>query len=176
MLSGPKTLLESVMETVNFVVHPSVIITVNSHSEVLRETSVVVRDGRIESLLPTTEARSLEGIAQVDLSDHVLMPGLINAHGHAAMTLLRGIADDMALTQWLNDKIWPLENKWVDQTFVMDGTEIAAAEMIMSGVTTASDQYFFPNIAAQTFQQAGLRAQLTFPIIDVETAWGRNGR
>ena len=142
MLSGPKTLLESAMETVNFVVHPSVIITVNSHSEVLRETSVVVRDGRIESLLPTTEARSLEGIAQVDLSDHILMPGLINAHGHAAMTLLRGIADDMALTQWLNDKIWPLENKWVDKTFVMDGTEIAVAEMIMSGVTTASDQYF----------------------------------
>ena len=175
MLSGPKTLLESAMETVNFVVHPSVIITVNSHSEVLRETSIVVRDGKIESLLPTAEARSLEGIAQVDLSDHILMPGLINAHGHAAMTLLRGIADDMALTQWLNDKIWPLENKWVDQAFVMDGTEIAAAEMIMSGVTTASDQYFFPDIAAQTFQQAGLRAQLTFPIIDVETAWGRNG-
>ena len=97
MLVGPKTLLESTMETVNFVVHPSEIITVNSHSEILRDTSVVVRDGKIESLLPTTEARALRDIAQVDLSDHVLMPGLINAHGHAAMTLLRGIADDMAL-------------------------------------------------------------------------------
>ena len=95
------------MDTRNFVAHPSVVITVNQHQDVLYDTSVVVRDGIITELIPTTEARALNGIAQVQLNDHVLLPGLVNAHGHAAMTLLRGVADDMALSRWLNDKIWP---------------------------------------------------------------------
>jgi 5-methylthioadenosine/S-adenosylhomocysteine deaminase len=104
------------------------------------------------------------------------MPGLVNAHGHAAMTLLRGYADDMPLARWLNDKIWPTEGKWVAPDFVRDGTEIAAAEMILSGITTTSDMYFFPDVAAQTLSSAGMRTQIVFPIMNVPTSWASDSR
>jgi 5-methylthioadenosine/S-adenosylhomocysteine deaminase len=104
------------------------------------------------------------------------MPGLVNAHGHAAMTLLRGYADDMPLARWLNDKIWPTEGKWVAPDFVRDGTEIAAAEMILSGITTTSDMYFFPDVAAQTLSSAGMRTQIVFPIMNVPTSWASDAR
>ena len=104
------------------------------------------------------------------------MPGLVNAHGHAAMTLLRGYADDMPLARWLNDKIWPTEGKWVAPDFVRDGTEIAAAEMILRGITTTSDMYFFPDVAAQTLSSAGMRTQIVFPIMNVPTSWASDSR
>nr|GFD60688.1 5-methylthioadenosine/S-adenosylhomocysteine deaminase-like isoform X1 [Tanacetum cinerariifolium] len=74
----------------------------------------------------------------------LLSPGLINAHGHAAMTLFRGLADDLPLMTWLQDHIWPAEGKWVDEDFVRDGTDIAIAEQLKGGITCFSDMYFFP--------------------------------
>ena len=151
------------MTSVNFAVHADTIIPVSGTQSVLNNYSIVVQDGLIKQLLPSTEARQLKDLDHVELPGHVLMPGLVNAHGHAAMTLLRGYADDMPLSAWLNDKIWPLESQWVSSEFVSDGTDLAAAEMLLSGITTSSDMYFFPDVSARRLRAAGLRTQLVFP-------------
>lgn len=162
------------MTPANFAVHADSIIPVSGSENVLHSHSIVVRNGVIDALLPHAAARALKDVRHLELPGHALMPGLINAHGHAAMTLLRGFADDMPLSSWLNEKIWPLEARWVSPEFVRDGTEIAAAEMLLSGITTTSDMYFFPDIAAQSLRAAGMRTQLVFPVMDIETAWAKN--
>ncbi len=106
------------------------------------------------------------------LPNHIICPGLINAHGHSAMSLLRGFADDMPLMQWLEEKIWPTEAAFVDEAFVYDGTQLAIAEMIRSGTTTFSDMYFFPESAAQAIDESAMRAQLSFPVFDFPSNWG----
>jgi 5-methylthioadenosine/S-adenosylhomocysteine deaminase len=105
------------------------------------------------------------------LPKQALLPGFINAHGHAAMSLFRGFADDMALGPWLEERIWPLEGRYVDPEFVADGTALAAAEMLRGGTTTFSDMYFFPEVAASVALKTGLRAQLCCPLIQFPTAW-----
>ena len=141
---------------------------------VLTDHALVIDAGRIAALLPAAQARAIKTDEIVELDNHALMPGLVNAHGHAAMTLLRGYADDYALHTWLNEHIWPAEGKWMSETFVRDGTELAIAEMLRSGTTCFGDMYFFPNIAAQTAHDLGMRAQLHFPVFDFPTAWGRD--
>jgi 5-methylthioadenosine/S-adenosylhomocysteine deaminase len=136
--------------------------------------ALVVESGRIIALLPAEQARAIAADAIVELNEHALLPGLINAHTHAAMTLLRGYADDYALHTWLNEHIWPAEGKWVSEAFVRDGTKLAIAEMLRSGTTCFADMYFFPNIAAQTAHDLGMRTQIHFPILDFPTAWGRD--
>ena len=162
------------MTPANFAVHADAIIPVSGPNKVLHFHSIVVRDGIIDTLLPHAAARALLDVEHIELPGHVVMPGLVNAHGHAAMTLLRGFADDMSLSSWLNDKIWPLEARWVSPEFVRDGTAIAAAEMLLSGIATTSDMYFFPDIAAHSLRAAGMRTQLVFPVLDIETAWAKN--
>lgn len=128
--------------------------------------ALAIRNGEICALLPAQDAESIEAGEVLRLSNHVIMPGLINAHGHAAMSLFRGMADDKPLHTWLNDHIWPAEGRWVDEAFVRDGCELAIAEMLRSGTTTFSDMYFFPEAAATVIRKAGIRAQLSFPIFD----------
>jgi 5-methylthioadenosine/S-adenosylhomocysteine deaminase len=111
---------------------------------------------------------------RVDLGQHILLPGLVNTHGHAAMTLLRGLGDGNSLQTWLENVIWPLERDHISNDFVRDGTDLALAEMLRSGTTCFSDMYFMPQIAAQQVQAAGMRAQLAFPVIDVPNAWSAN--
>ncbi len=108
------------------------------------------------------------------LPDHVLMPGLVNAHGHAAMTLLRGSSEDAPLQEWLTQQIWPLEAKWVDEAFCRDGIRLAMAEMIRAGVTCFADMYYFPEIGAEEAKRAGLRGQFAFPVIEFPNAWSRD--
>jgi 5-methylthioadenosine/S-adenosylhomocysteine deaminase len=110
----------------------------------------------------------------LELSSHILMPGLVNAHGHAAMTLLRGSSEDAPLQAWLTEQIWPLEAKWVDETFCRDGIRLAMAEMIRSGVTCFADMYYFPEIGADEVRRAGVRAQIAFPVIEFANAWSRD--
>ena len=154
------------------------IVPVNPTGIVLENHALLVNGGRISHLLPAKEARELlspEGlIAAVDLENHVLIPGLINAHGHAAMSLLRGVGDDMPLKAWLEERIWPLEGQLVDADFVESGTRLAAAEMIRSGTTCFADNYFFPEACATVVQQSKLRVQLACPVIDFPTAWAQN--
>jgi 5-methylthioadenosine/S-adenosylhomocysteine deaminase len=96
----------------------------------------------------------------------LLSPGLINAHGHAAMSLFRGLADDLPLMTWLENHIWPAEAKWVDEDFVRDGTDLAIAEQIKGGITCFSDMYFFPKVASERVHKSGIRAQIAIPILD----------
>ncbi len=136
--------------------------------------ALAISDGRIVALLPAVEARAITAEEIVELGDHVLMPGLVNAHTHAAMSLLRGYASEHAPHRSLSDHSWPVEGKWVGEAFVRDGTQLAIAEMLRSGTTCFADMYFFPNIAAQTAHDIGMRAQLHFPVFDFPTVWGRD--
>src|SRR5581483_11014822 len=108
---------------------------------------------------------------RVDLAQHALIPGLVNAHTHAAMTLLRGIADDVPLKDWLERHIWPREERFVSAEFVHDGTLLGAAEMLRGGVTCCNDMYFYPDAAAQAYEEAGMRAMLGVPILDFATPY-----
>jgi 5-methylthioadenosine/S-adenosylhomocysteine deaminase len=153
------------------------IVPVVPAGRVLEDHALAISSGRIVAIVPATEARDslvlnashTPEIFQLD--NHILLPGLINSHGHAAMSLLRGYADDTALMTWLQDHIWPAEARHVSAPFVIDGTQLAMAEMIRSGTTCFSDMYFFPDQTARLAAAAGLRAQIAFPILDFPSAW-----
>ena len=135
-------------QTADTLIHAGWIVPAVPEGVVLENYSIAVRDGRITALLPRHEALGISAGAELDLPGHALMPGLINAHGHAAMTLLRGYADDLPLMPWLEKHIWPAETRHMSETFVRDGVELAITEMIRSGTTTFSDMYFFPDVCA----------------------------
>lgn len=139
---------------------------------VLTDHAVAINDGKIVDLLPAAEARQRyrPGVL-VHRPDHILIPGFVNAHTHAAMTLLRGIADDMPLERWLSEAVWPIENRWVSAEMVRDGTRLAIAEMLLSGCTCFSDQYFFPEIVAETAVDLQMRAMVGTPVIEFPSAW-----
>jgi 5-methylthioadenosine/S-adenosylhomocysteine deaminase len=158
---------------VDTLVHARHIIPVQPKNTRLDEHAIAIKDGQIVDILPSEEAREkYTASTTTELSEHTLMPGLINAHGHSAMSLFRGLADDLPLMEWLNDHIWPAEGKWVSEDFVRDGSELAIAEMIRGGTTCFSDMYFFPNVTAKVAEDAGIRAQLCSPILDFPTVWG----
>ena len=147
-------------------------IPVEPHDTVLTGHAVAVRNDRIVDVLPTAEAaKKYRPDILVERPGHVLLPGFVNAHTHAAMTLLRGIADDMPLEQWLNEGVWPIENRWVSAEMVRDGTRLAIAEMLLSGCTCFSDQYFFPEIVAETAVDMHMRAMVGTPLIKYPNAW-----
>ena len=155
------------------IIKPRWIVTVNPDFDVLTESVVIVENDRIKAIQPLAEldATAFEDAELVELDNHVLMPGLVNAHGHAAMSLLRGIADDLALMTWLQEHIWPAESKWVDRQFIEDGVRLAAAEMIRGGTTCCNDMYFFPDVMARTCQQMGMRAVAGLIVLDFPTVW-----
>jgi 5-methylthioadenosine/S-adenosylhomocysteine deaminase len=147
-------------------------IPVEPDTRVLENHSVAVADGRIVEILPTADARnSYAAGSVVDRPGHVLIPGFVNVHTHAAMTLFRGFADDLPLESWLRDVIWPAEARWAGAEMVRDGTRLAIAEMLLSGCTCFSDQYFFPEIVAETAVDLHMRAMIGTPVIDFETQW-----
>jgi 5-methylthioadenosine/S-adenosylhomocysteine deaminase len=148
------------------------VIPVEPAGVILEEHTVVVRDGRIEALLPTALAADAFAAREtVDLPGHALIPGLVNLHTHAAMTLMRGLADDRPLMTWLKEHIWPVELKHVSAEFVYDGTLLAAVEMLRAGVTCANDMYFFPAAAGRAFADAGMRASLGLIAIEFPSAY-----
>jgi 5-methylthioadenosine/S-adenosylhomocysteine deaminase len=159
-------------EKVDTLIIPGWLIPVVPENQVLQNHAIALRDGVISHLLPTAEATSLDAAETLHLPEHALLPGLINGHGHAAMSLLRGYADDYPLMPWLEQHIWPAEGRHVGEEYVRDGVSLAMAEMIRSGTTCFSDMYFFPNITAELCQQVGMRCQITFPIFDFPSAWG----
>ncbi len=146
-------------EAVDLLINAHWIVPVDPHDSVLADHAVAIRGGRIIDLLDQDAARARYVADKVvELPRHVLIPGLVNLHTHAAMSLLRGIADDLPLMRWLQEAIWPAESRHVDAAFVRDGTLLAAAEMIRGGITTCSDMYFHPEAAAEAFAAAGMRA------------------
>ena len=143
--------------------------------QVIERGAVAVRDGRIVAVGPAAElAERVVATRHTRLLDHVLLPGLVNAHAHAGMTLLRGYADDQPLMRWLHESIWPAEARWVEPGFVHDGTRLACAEMLRGGVTTVSDMYFFPDAAISAAQRAGIRMVAGLVVLEFSTAYARD--
>ncbi len=149
------------------------VIPVIPASTVYEDYAVAITGDEISAICPRSEAlQRYDAVVTLELDQHVLIPGLVNAHGHAAMSLFKGIANDKPLQQWLHQDIWPAEQRWVNAEFVHDGVELAIAEMLLSGTTCFSDMYFFPEAAARASRSAGIRAQFAFPILDFATVWG----
>jgi 5-methylthioadenosine/S-adenosylhomocysteine deaminase len=139
---------------------------------VLADHAVIVKDGRILDVLPASTSQARYAAAQtLALPGQALIPGLVNLHGHAAMSLFRGMADDLPLMDWLNQRIWPAEKQHVSEAFVRDGTLLAAAEMLAGGITTCNDMYFFPQAAGEAFLQAGMRATLGMIVLEFPSAY-----
>ncbi len=160
---------------VDTLLHARWIIPVSAGDPVLDGHSLAIRGGRILEILPSAEARG-KYIAEQEqeLPEHALIPGLVNAHTHAAMSLLRGIADDLPLMTWLHEHIWPAEARWVNEEFVHDGSQLAIAEMLRSGTTCFSDMYFFPEVTGQAAATAGIRATVGLILLDFPTAWAQD--
>ena len=151
------------------------IIPVEPEGLVLEHHALAMDGGRILAMLPQAEAATrYQAETRLTLNRHVLMPGLINAHTHASMTLLRGLADDLPLMNWLQDHIWPAEARWVDPEFVRDGTQLAVAELLRGGTTCFNDMYFFPEATATVAREAGIRACVGLIALDFPTAYARS--
>ena len=140
------------------------------------ENHAVIIDGsKILDLIPVKEISSRYPDCPLkELKGMALMPGLINAHCHAAMSLLRGYSDDLPLHQWLETAIWPVEAEFVDDEFVYQGTQLAIAEMLRGGTTCFQDMYFMPDQIAKAVQQSGIRANIGLMVVDSETVWARD--
>lgn len=151
------------------------VVPVRPRGRVCEDHAVAIADDRILALLPWNEARARWPAADVvALPDHVLLPGLVNSHTHAPMTLLRGYADDMELHHWLQEHIWPAERDHVGPEFVRDGTLLAIAEMFRNGTTCFNDMYYFPAATIEACLAAGMRASIGMIVIEIETAGGRD--
>lgn len=147
-------------------------VPVEPANEALTGHAVAIADGRILDVLPASKAREYyQPSVTLEREDHVLIPGFVNAHTHAAMALLRGISDLRPLERWLKDAIWPVEQRWVSSDFVRDGAEVAITEMLKGGVTCFADQYFFPEVVAETANSLNIRAVVGTPILEFPTPW-----
>ena len=163
------------MQTIDTLISACWVIPVEPDGLTLAHHSLAVHGGKIVEVLPSQDAAKKYRAAEtVDLKTHAVIPGLVNAHTHAAMSLFRGLADDLPLMDWLNNHIWPAEAKWVSEAFVRDGTELAIAEMLQSGTTCFSDMYFFPDVTARVCHDTGMRACIGLIMIDFPSAWAQN--
>ncbi len=145
---------------------PTWLVPVEPAGVVLKEHALGIHDGRIAFIGPRAAGLKLSATEVRELPGMLLSPGLINAHGHAAMSLFRGLADDLPLMTWLEKHIWPAEAKWVDEAFVRDGTDLAIAEQLKGGITCFCDMYFYPKVASDCVHNSGMRAQIAIPILD----------
>jgi 5-methylthioadenosine/S-adenosylhomocysteine deaminase len=148
------------------------VVPVQPHDVVLADHAVAVADGVIVAVLPIDEARArFQPKETVSRPQAALIPGLVNAHTHNPMSLLRGVADDLPLMEWLQGHIWPVEAAVIGPEFVTDGVTLAIAEMLRGGTTCANENYFFPDAQAATYKRHGFRAVVGLPVIDFPTAW-----
>ncbi len=161
------------VQAVGQIISPSWIVTLDKRAPLLTEHSIIIEQGRIIDILPHTDAMArYQTDSHYTLPGQVVMPGLINLHSHAPMSLLRGYADDMPLMPWLNDYIWPAENALLNSEFVYDATLLSCAEMLQGGVTTFNDMYFFPKATADAVRRMGIRANIGLVVIDFPSAYG----
>ena len=160
---------------IDTLIHARWIIPVEPAGTVLEQHALAVNDGRIIDILDSTKAdEHYSATSVVHLDGHALLPGLINTHGHASMTLMRGLADDLPMMTWLHNHVWPTEQKWVSADFVYDGSLLACAEMLRGGVTCFNDMYFFPEETVRAVEQAGMRATIGLIVVDFPSAWAQD--
>ena len=167
MTEMPKLLMHA-----DSLLHARWVVPMQPGTGVLEHQILAITNGVIVDMGPSNElmGRYMAG-REYFLDHHVVMPGLINAHGHSPMTLLRGYADDLPLQPWLEQKIWPAESRWLGEDYVAAGARLAIAEMLLSGTTTFADMYFYADIIADVVNDSGIRAQLSSPVFDFPTAW-----
>lgn len=160
------------MQLCDTLILPGWCIPVEPAGTILTEHAVAIGEGRIIDILPFAEAkkRYRPGVT-VARPGHVLLPGLVNVHCHAAMTLLRGMAEDLPLERWLSTSVWPAEKRWISAEMVRDGTRHAMAEMLRAGITCFADQYLFPEVVARAASEHHVRAVVGTPVLDFATAW-----
>jgi 5-methylthioadenosine/S-adenosylhomocysteine deaminase len=162
-------------EPCDLLIEAGFVVPVEPHGAVLEEHAAAIRDGIIVALLPIAEARTrFDAKDTVSRPGAALIPGLVNAHAHNPMTLLRGVADDLPLKVWLQQHIWPVEGAVMGPDFVADGVTLAIAEMLRGGTTCVNDNYFFPDVQAATYRRHGFRARVGLPVIDFPTAWAQS--
>ena len=167
------------MQQVHTLIHCGTLIPVNKSAteseQVLLDHSMVIQDGRILDILPTTQAQQeYSSDSALHYNHHIVIPGLINTHTHAAMTLFRGLANDLPLMEWLENHIWPAEQKWVNEEFVQLGTQLAMAEMLRGGVTCFNDMYFYAENTAQEVTKSGMRAYIGMILLDFPTQYAND--
>ena len=163
------------MKQIDTLIHARWVIPIEPSGVVYENHAVALQSGRIVDIQPSAQAqRSYQATEIITLEQHALIPGFVNAHTHVAMTLFRGMADDLPLMDWLNNHIWPAEAKWVSPEFVRAGTELAIAEMLRGGTTCFNDMYFFPDATAQAAEAAEMRAVIGMTVIDFPTAYAQN--
>ena len=167
--------MTSAKQTVDTLINVGWVIPVAPSNAVLPQHCVAIDAGHIINVLPSDQA-AIQYTADeiIDLPQHALIPGLINAHTHASMTLLRGYANDLPLMDWLQNHIWPAETKWVSEAFVTAGAKLAIAEMLRGGTTCFNDMYFFPNAVAAAAIDAGIRASVGMIVLDTPSIWAQN--
>lgn len=154
----------------SIIISASWIFTSNSEGQLLSDYSIVIENDKIIDLVPQDKVfDEYEANDTYQLTDHILIPGLINTHTHAAMSLFKGFADDLPLQDWLNDYIWPAEKEFINSSFVKDGSILALSEMIKSGVTTFNDMYFFPDATAEAVKELGVRSNIGLIVLDFPT-------
>lgn len=158
--------------TVDTVIEARWIIPVEPEKTILTGHAIVIDGGIIKAILPSAQVRTqFAPLKHFGLNQHAIIPGLINLHTHAAMTLMRGLADDLSLMEWLKHHIWPVEVRFVDMSFVQDGAMLACAEMLKGGVTCFNDMYFFPEITAKVAIESGMRATIGLIVIDFPSCY-----
>src|SRR5690554_4160586 len=163
---------QSSPEPIDLLIEAGHVVPIQPHGVVLEDHAVAVRDGVIVAVLPVAEARTRFAPKKtVSRPEGAVMPGLVNAHTHSPMTLMRGVADDLPLMVWLREHIWPVEAAVIGPEFVADGVTLAIAEMLRGGTTCANENYFFPDVQAATYKRHGFRARVGLPVIDFPTAW-----
>lgn len=167
--------MQTQKQDVDLIVFPRWLVPVEPAGVVLEDHALVVDQGRIVDILPADFARQAYVPRETRTRpQHALMPGFVNVHTHSAMTLMRGLADDLPLMDWLGNHIWPAEGQHVSRAFCVDGVRLAAAEMIRGGTTCFNDMYFFPDATAEVAVQTGLRAGIGLIVLDFPTAWAAN--
>jgi len=163
---------DDIPQTIDLLIEAAHVVPVEPHAVVLDDHAVAVHRGEIVAVLPIADARLRFAPAETVSRPHsAVLPGLVNAHTHNPMTLLRGIADDLPLKVWLQEHIWPIEGAVIGPEFVADGITLALAEMIRGGTTCVNENYFFPDVQAAVYKRYGFRARVGLPVIDFPTAW-----
>lgn len=158
------------MQSIDYIIHADYILPMNEDLTVIRDGAVAVQGTRILKVGSSQEiSKQYAPRARINGKHKVVFPGLINTHTHAAMVFFRGIADDLPLKEWLENHLWPLENKWLSPDFISDAVELACLEMLKGGVTTYNDMYFYEDAAGEATKKIGMRAVLGAGILDFPT-------
>ena len=161
---------DHIKKNASIIISASWVFASGPEDQLLSDYAVVIENDKVIDLLPQNKVfDEYEANNNYQLTDHILIPGLINTHTHAAMSLFKGFADDLSLQDWLNNHIWPAEKEFVNSSFVKDGSILALSEMIKSGVTTFNDMYFFPEATAEAVKELGVRSNIGLVVLDFPT-------